>query len=87
MISIMPLINTIHGPMDESELIRHDGLVDNENEHTTSIEYCLKDCQGPAHSNGTPDAPGHFCNFHVHRSAHVTLKKVPSITGEIGAFA
>lgn len=82
----MAEINTTHGPMDDSLLMLHTGLVNNEDERTTSVEYCLKDCAGEAHQTGRPDSPSHFCNFHVHRSAHVTLKKVPTITGEIGSF-
>lgn len=71
----MPLINTTCGPLEEDLLIRRDGLVDNENEKTTTVEYCLIGCNGPAHVTEKPDSPGHFCNQHVHRSVHVTLKK------------
>ena len=71
----MASISTIWGLMNESELQKREGTVDNDNEHTTSVEYCLANCPGEAHRTNTPDASGHFCNQHVHRSAHVTLKK------------
>jgi hypothetical protein len=51
------MVNTIYGEMDESLLEKKTGVVDNDNEFTTWIEYWL---------NGEL----------VHRSAHVTLKKV-----------
>jgi hypothetical protein len=34
-------VNTTYGPMDDSELRRVEGVVDNDNEHTTWIEYYL----------------------------------------------
>lgn len=37
----MAQITTTHGLMDESELRRVDGEVENENEHTTWVEYYL----------------------------------------------
>lgn len=52
------LVTTIHGDMDDSLLEKREGVVDNEIEYTTWIEY---------HLNGEL----------VHRSAHVTLKKMP----------
>jgi hypothetical protein len=33
------MITTIHGEMDESTLRKVEGLVDNDNEHTTWVEY------------------------------------------------
>jgi hypothetical protein len=35
----MALINTIHGPTEESELVRQDGAFENEHEQTTWVEY------------------------------------------------
>jgi hypothetical protein len=35
------LIYTIHGDMDESLLEKTEGVVDNDNEHTTWVEYRL----------------------------------------------
>lgn len=39
----MALINTTHGPMEESLLTRKDGMIDNDVEHTTWVEYRLND--------------------------------------------
>lgn len=58
------IITTTHGPMDDSLLVKKEGVVDNENEYTTWIEYWL----------------GEEC---VHRSVHVTVKKMPSMFGEM----
>ena len=35
----MPLINTTKGEMEESLLEKKEGVVDNENEYTTWVEY------------------------------------------------
>ena len=72
--------------MDEAELKKIETVIDNENEHTISVEYCLSDCSGAAHQTGQPDAPSFFCSKHVHRSAHVTLKKPLSAFAEIEGF-
>jgi hypothetical protein len=37
------LVNTIHGEMDDSLLVRKDGSVDNDIEYTTWTEYWLDD--------------------------------------------
>lgn len=37
----MAMIFTTHGEMDESLLEKREGVVDNENEHTTWVEYWL----------------------------------------------
>ena len=64
----MALITTTKGDMDETLLEKREGIVDNENEYTTWVEYW------------------HEGNL-VHRSAHVTLKKMPSfIGGEAASF-
>lgn len=57
--------------MDDSELVRSSGIVDNEVERTTWVEYRLA---------SDPYAP-----WAVHRSVHVTLKK-PAVfaSGAIG---
>ena len=60
--------------MDVAGLQRHNAVVDNDVEYTTSIEYCLKDCDGPAHVTGKADSNQHFCNKHVHRSVNMILK-------------
>lgn len=61
------LVTTIYGDMDDSELEKKSGEVDNEDEHTTWVEYWLD---------------GEL----VHRSAHVTLKKMPAMFGEAATF-
>jgi len=52
--------------MDDSQLEKREGTVDNENELTTWVEYWLE---------------GEL----VHRSAHVTLKKIPTFAGGAAA--
>lgn len=60
--------------VEESTLQKRVDMVDNDNETTTTVEYCFVDCQGQAHISGDPDSHSHFCNKHVHRSASVLLK-------------
>ena len=59
--------------LDEDLLVKREGLIDNEIERTTWIEYRLR---------SDPDA-----ERAIHRSVHVTLKR-PTVTseGEIGRF-
>lgn len=57
------IVPTIYGPMDDSLLFKKEGVIDNEDEHTTWIEYWLGEEL-------------------IHRSAHVTLKKMPAVYGE-----
>jgi len=59
----MPIITTIYGDMDEALLEKKEGVINNEDERTTWVEYWLR---------------GEL----VHRSAHVTLKKLPPLYGE-----
>ena len=63
----MALVNTTKGQMDESLLEKKEGVVDNENEFTTWVEYWHE---------------GEL----VHRSAHVTLKKVPPLFAEAASI-
>jgi len=35
------LVNTIHGEMDDSLLVKKEGSIDNDNEFTTWVEYWL----------------------------------------------
>ena len=56
------IVTTTKGEMDDSQLEKREGTVDNENELTTWVEYWLD---------------GEL----VHRSAHVTLKKIPNFAG------
>lgn len=63
------LVNTTKGEMDDSLLEKKEGMIDNDNETTTWVEYWLD---------------GEL----VHRSAHVTLKKMPVFAGaETASFA
>ena len=61
------LIHTTKGELPEEALEKKEGVVDNENEHTTWVEYWLG---------------GEL----VHRSAHVTLKKNVSLSGQTAKF-
>ena len=61
------IVATTKGDMDDSLLVKQEGIVDNENELTAWVEYWLD---------------GEL----VHRSAHVTLKKMPSIGGETASI-
>jgi hypothetical protein len=56
------LVTTTKGEMDDSLLEKREGVVDDENEYTTWVEYWLS---------------GEL----VHRSVHVTLKKMPVFAG------
>ena len=56
------IVTTTKGDMDDSQLEKREGTVDNENELTSWVEYWLE---------------GEL----VHRSAHVTLKKMPTFAG------
>jgi hypothetical protein len=80
------IIETTLGPLDESLLIKREGLIDNENERTQTVEYCLKGCKGVAHITGKADSEMHFCNQHVHRSVHIELKKVAFSETEVGVI-
>lgn len=60
--------------IEESRLQRREGVVDDEREHTEWVEYCLIGCEGQAHKTEVPDSESHFCDRHVHRSAHRRLK-------------
>ena len=82
----MALINTLNGEVDESKLIKREGSIDNDNEKTQTVEYCLIGCEGEAHKTNVPDSESHFCRWHVHRSVHVTLKKPVALEGVAGSF-
>ena len=60
------IVTTTKGDMDDSQLEKREGTVDNENELTSWVEYWLE---------------GEL----VHRSAHVTLKKMPTFAGGMAA--
>jgi len=58
------IVTTTKGEMDDSQLEKREGTVDNDNELTSWVEYWLD---------------GEL----VHRSAHVTLKKIPNFAGGV----
>lgn len=60
------IVTTTKGNMDDSQLEKREGTVDNDNELTSWVEYWLD---------------GEL----VHRSAHVTLKKMPTFAGGAAA--
>ncbi len=81
----MALINTIHGPVDESLLQLHrstpthgDGAYE-----FVILEYCVKGCPGRAHRTHKPDDAAFFCAHNVHRSVHAVVVKSPF---ELGIF-
>ena len=63
----MGMVITTKGQMDEAQLEKREGLIDNDDEHTKWVEYWHE---------------GEL----VHRSAHVTLKKMPPVSGAIASF-
>lgn len=69
------MIETTHGLMDEADLRKTEGTLDDEETHMAWVEYCLVDCTGTAHHSRYPDAPGVFCRQHVHRSVSGVLKR------------
>jgi hypothetical protein len=69
----MAIILTTHGDMDTALLEKREGVVDNENEHSTWVEYWL-----PVGADGKPEL--------VHRSASVQLKRPPSMTAQQSSF-
>jgi hypothetical protein len=72
----MAIITTTRGDLDDAQLVKREGVIDNENETTTWTEYCLLACAGP-------HLDGESCARHVHRSVHVTLKKWPDGLGAV----
>lgn len=58
----MALVTTTKGDMEDYLLEKRQGIIENDNELTTWVEYWLD-------------------SELVHRSAHVTLKKMPTFAG------
>ena len=80
------LINTIHGELDDSLLEKTEGTLENDNERTTWVEYRMKGDPAPRVKDGVClDCAEGICR-HVHRSAHVTLKKLPAMQGQMNSF-
>jgi hypothetical protein len=82
------VITTIHGDMDENLLEKKTGVVDNDNECITWVEYWLEGEYEVAlrqwqaeHPDGEVSNGGQMGGY-VHRSAHVTLKKPVFAFGE-----
>lgn len=75
------MITTTLGLMDESQLVKREDSITNHNEVTQAVEYCIIGCRGVAHITGQPDSVSCFCNQHVHRSVHVTIKKIEASHG------
>lgn len=73
----MAVINTIHGPVDESLLQLHRNVKEDAVYKITVKEYCVKGCKGQAHHTGKPDAPEFFCHMNVHRSVDSRMKTWP----------
>jgi hypothetical protein len=85
-------INTTRGPKDTSELRRLVIVWDDGYMKVTTAEYCMKNCEGEAHSTRQPDGAGFHCKRHVHRSVHVDVLKMPDgmspdqLRGVVAAF-
>ena len=73
----MALISTTYGDTDDSLLKQRTGSHDDEDESVTWVEYYLRD----DHENGIGKA-GEL----VHRSAHVTLKKMGEAAAAVAAI-
>ena len=69
----MGKILTTHGEMDEALLEKKEGVVDNEQEHTSWVEFWL-----PNGADGKPEL--------VHRSANVQLKKMLGMEAKQTSF-
>lgn len=80
------MITTTLGERDESTLLKYQTVRETDEQRVTTVEYCLADCDGPAHRTGQPDAPSHRCNKHVHRSVAVVIKKGLLAHGSAGSF-
>lgn len=69
-------ISTTRGELDESELQKRDGLIDNDTERTAWVEYWMDG--DPACSHAQDDVHNHHCLCgaeKVHRSVNMFLKK------------
>lgn len=59
------MIETTLGPMDEDTLVKTEGVLDNDNEHTTWVEYRL-----------TPDGDVIHRSAHIHLKHGLLLESV-----------
>lgn len=73
--------------VDEARLKMIQVTVDDANERTTTVEYCLLECDGVAHTTRIAESPSHFCAQHVHRSVATQIKRWPDGLGAVlGSF-
>lgn len=85
----MALVYTTRGEVEEVELVRRDEQTEirqGEGEQlyhavVDTVEYCPRDCDGPAHRSGVRDAPECFCRRHIRRDVHVRVLHVPAVVG------
>lgn len=82
----MAIVTTTLGEMDDSLLQRIDTVLDNDNERTTTVEYCVLDCPGEAHRTGQPQGVGCFCPHNVHRSVDMELKRGVAALSAVQGF-
>jgi hypothetical protein len=71
--------------VDESELTKRVDVSENDDQKLVATEYCLTGCGGAAHTTGVAQGDGSFCERHVHRSVHLTIKRYPEFAGAIAA--
>jgi hypothetical protein len=69
------LIDTLLGPIDESQLLKREECIDNDNERTVTVEYCAIDCDGEAHRTGVAQGVGCFCPKNIRRDVGMELKR------------
>jgi hypothetical protein len=69
--------------VDESLLQRYEVMREDDQQTVRTVEYCLLNCEGPAHQRQIADCPAHFCDRHVHRSGSVVIKQWPVRLGAV----
>lgn len=80
------IVTTTHGPQDEADLEKREGADENDNEIATWVEYWMRrdgPCEEPGHDM-TISSPEDGYWERVHRSAHVTLKRMPPAGAQAG---
>jgi hypothetical protein len=81
------IINTRLGEMDDGALMAPlRSILENDDQRVEMIEYCVLGCEGHAHVTGVAQGDGCFCELHVHRSVHVTVKTGFEVTGETASL-
>lgn len=79
----MAIILTTLGERDDAELVKRAERLEDDEMIVDTVEYCLPSCDGRAHMGNVPDATSHFCDRHIHRSVHVTMKQWPAGLGAV----